>query len=322
MIPRLSLPTATTATTRLFPLKLPAALIYPFIETKHNGAQSCLEQKAGQSTCCLLSVRAASSGFNHTLKRPRTPIHPLCKRHFSSLDEQVKYIPPSNDTWQTNQEDDSKNATSVPMETSTVASQRREDGGPTDFFISHITRGGTPCDPAPAPFQLADFGEESLYTLVLLRHGESEWNKLNQYTGWVDVNLTAEGKKEARAAGRLLYENGIEIDHAFSSVLRRASFSCNMALNTAQQHWVPVTKTWRLNERHYGALQGYNKDTAFRELGIDQELVMQMRRSYDVRPPTMQDDHPYWHGNDRRCVLGALLCYKQRRACHLNFGVV
>jgi 2,3-bisphosphoglycerate-dependent phosphoglycerate mutase len=105
---------------------------------------------------------------------------------------------------------------------------------------------------------------------------------------------------EARAAGRLLYENGIELDHAFTSVLKRASFSTNMALNMANQHWVPVTKSWRLNERHYGALQGYNKDTAYKDLGIDQELVMQMRRSYDTRPPRMDDDHPFWHGNDRR----------------------
>ena len=160
--------------------------------------------------------------------------------------------------------------------------------------------GGTPCDPSPPPFQLSAYGEESLYTLVLLRHGESEWNAQNRYTGWCDVELTPKGEMEARTAGRLLHENGIELDHAFTSVLRRASFSCNMALNTAKQHWVPVTKTWRLSERHYGALQGYNKDTAWKELGLDQELVMQMRRSYDVPPPRMEDDHPFWHGNDRR----------------------
>jgi 2,3-bisphosphoglycerate-dependent phosphoglycerate mutase len=147
---------------------------------------------------------------------------------------------------------------------------------------------------------LSSYGEESLYTLVLLRHGESEWNAQNRYTGWCDVDLTDKGKMEARTAGRLLYENGIELDHAFTSVLKRASFSCNMALNTAKQHWVPVTKTWRLSERHYGSLQGYNKDTAWEELGLDQELVMQMRRSYDVPPPRMEDDHPFWHGNDRR----------------------
>jgi hypothetical protein len=160
--------------------------------------------------------------------------------------------------------------------------------------------GGTPCDPSPPPFELSAYGEESLYTLVLLRHGESEWNAQNRYTGWCDVDLTDQGVMEARTAGRLLHDNGIELDHAFTSVLKRASFSCNMALNTAKQHWVPVTKTWRLSERHYGALQGYNKDTAFEELNLDQELVMQMRRSYHVAPPRMEDDHPFWHGNDRR----------------------
>ena len=102
----------------------------------------------------------------------------------------------------------------------------------------HLIKGGTPCDPAPPPYRLAEYGEESLYTLVLLRHGESEWNAQNRYTGWCDVNLTKKGEMEARTAGRLLYENGIEIDHAFTSVLKRASFSCNMALNMAKQHWV------------------------------------------------------------------------------------
>ena len=148
---------------------------------------------------------------------------------------------------------------------SAAASKLRKDGTepstasttnnsvkPSDSMVNRIISGGTPCDPAPPPFRLADFGEESLYTLVLLRHGESEWNKLNRYTGWCDVELTKKGEKEARDAGRLLHEYGIEIDHAFTSVLKRASFSCNMALNTAKQHWVPVTKTWRLNERHYG----------------------------------------------------------------------
>lgn len=171
---------------------------------------------------------------------------------------------------------------------------------PSSHTPTHFVKGGTPCDPACPPFHLADHGEDSLYTLILLRHGESEWNSQNRYTGWCDVNLTKQGQREARTAGRLLYENGIELDHAFTSVLKRASFSTNMALNMAYQHWVPVTKTWRLNERHYGALQGYNKDTAYKELGIDQELVMQMRRSYDTRPPRMDDDHPFWHGNDRR----------------------
>ena len=120
----------------------------------------------------------------------------------------------------------------------------------------HFFSGGMPCDPLGPAYHLAEYGEESLYTLILLRHGESEWNNQNRYTGWCDVNLTDAGRHEARTAGRLLYENGIEIDQAFTSVLKRASFSCNMALNAAEQHWVPITKTWRLNERHYGALQG------------------------------------------------------------------
>mmetsp|Transcript_10857 Transcript_10857/g.23911 ORF Transcript_10857/g.23911 Transcript_10857/m.23911 type:complete len:392 (-) Transcript_10857:11-1186(-) len=171
---------------------------------------------------------------------------------------------------------------------------------------THLIQGGTPCDapsllsPNSPPYTLATYGEESVYTLILLRHGESEWNSQNRYTGWCDVSLTKRGEMEARSAGRLLYENGIEIDHAFTSVLRRASFTCNMCLNMAKQHWVPITKTWRLNERHYGALQGYNKDTAYDDLNIDQELVMEMRRSYATPPPRMEDDHPYWHGNDRR----------------------
>ena len=134
-----------------------------------------------------------------------------------------------------------------------MKSASKDKNNNQDSMISHIISGGTPLDPAPAPFELANFGEDSVYTLVLLRHGESEWNKLNQYTGWCDVALTSKGEQEARAAGRLLFENGIEIDQAFTSVLKRASFSCNMALNTANQHWVPVTKSWRLNERHYGA---------------------------------------------------------------------
>ena len=100
---------------------------------------------------------------------------------------------------------------------------------------THLIQGGTPCDPKPPPYRLADYGEESVYTLILLRHGESEWNSQNRYTGWCDVNLTKRGESEARAAGRLLYENGIEIDHAFTSVLKRASFTTNMCLNMARQ---------------------------------------------------------------------------------------
>jgi len=191
--------------------------------------------------------------------------------------------------------------TKITSETNHTANQSNINGlSIPSHSATHFIRGGTPCDPAPPPFRLALYGNDSLYTLVLLRHGESEWNSKNLYTGWCDVNLTKNGELEARAAGRLLKENDIQLDHAFTSVLKRAVFTTNMALNMAGQHWVPVTKSWRLNERHYGALQGYNKDTAYQELGIDQELVMEMRRSYDTRPPRMMDNHPYWHGQDRR----------------------
>ena len=164
--------------------------------------------------------------------------------------------------------------------------------------VLHFLRGGTPNDPAPPPFHLTDIGEESLYTLVLLRHGESEWNTENRYTGWHDVNLAKQGEKEATEAGKFLVDSGIELDQVFTSLLKRAVNSAEIVLSSASQHWVPVTKTWRLNERHYGALTGYKKDTAWKELNLDQELVVQMRRSYDIRPPRMDNDHPFWHGND------------------------
>jgi len=166
--------------------------------------------------------------------------------------------------------------------------------------ISHLVKGGVPCDPAPPAFNLTEFGEGSVYTLILLRHGESEWNSQNRYTGWCDVNLTARGENEARDAGRLLQDHNIEIDHCFTSVLKRASHTTHIALDKASQHWVPITKSWRLNERHYGSLQGYNKDTAYKELNLDQELVMQMRRSYGRQPPMMEDSHVHWHGSERR----------------------
>ncbi|GMH73980.1 hypothetical protein TrST_g6645 [Triparma strigata] len=137
-------------------------------------------------------------------------------------------------------------------------------------------------------------------TLILLRHGESVWNSQNLYTGWCDVPLTPLGEVEARTAGRLLDDNGFAFDVCHTSVLKRASFTANMALNMANQHYVNVRKTWALNERHYGRLQGYNKDEAYHELGIDRELLMRMRRTWNTAPPAMEDDHPYWHGNDRR----------------------
>jgi 2,3-bisphosphoglycerate-dependent phosphoglycerate mutase len=101
---------------------------------------------------------------------------------------------------------------------------------------THLIQGGTPYDQNVGPeYRLADYGESSVYTLILLRHGESEWNQQNRYTGWVDVNLTKQGEKEAHAAGRLLAENGIEVDHAFTSVLKRASYTLEKCLAVAGQ---------------------------------------------------------------------------------------
>jgi hypothetical protein len=165
-------------------------------------------------------------------------------------------------------------ATKSPASSSSPTSSQKQQN-----TIVHVVKGGLPCDTHIPQFQLSNYGKEALYTLVLLRHGESEWNLQNKFTGWCDVPLTDRGRQEAHDAGRLLRQNSIEVDLAFTSFLQRAIFTTNMALNTSKQHWVPVTKTWRLNERHYGALQGYNKDTAFNELALDEELVMEMRRS-------------------------------------------
>jgi 2,3-bisphosphoglycerate-dependent phosphoglycerate mutase len=220
-----------------------------------------------------------------------TVVNPLAA---AAKRQRRRVSPGSSIRWQQQQPQQTK----IPSES--AESSATQQPQPPQHPAHHFLSGGMPCDPAGPPYHLADYGEGSLYTLVLLRHGESEWNRQNRYTGWCDVDLTDAGRDEARTAGRLLFENNIELDQAFTSVLKRAAHSCNMALSAAHQHWVPVTKSWRINERHYGALQGHSKDTAHLELGLDQELVMQMRRSYGVRPPLMTDDHPHWHGTDRR----------------------
>jgi len=122
-------------------------------------------------------------------------------------------------------------------------------------------------------------------TLILLRHGESEWNAKNLFTGWVDVDLTAAGEAEARRAGELLREHGLLPDVVHTSVLRRAIRSAEIALNEVERHWIPVTRSWRLNERHYGALQGLDKAETAAKYGERQ--VMLWRRSYDVPPPAL-----------------------------------
>lgn len=124
------------------------------------------------------------------------------------------------------------------------------------------------------------------YTLVLLRHGESEWNAKNLFTGWVDVALSEKGIEEARRGGTLLAEAGIAPDVVHTSLLRRAIMTANFALDNADRHWIPVKRSWRLNERHYGALQGKDKKQIREEYG--EEQFMLWRRSYDVPPPEIE----------------------------------
>ncbi len=135
-------------------------------------------------------------------------------------------------------------------------------------------------------------------TLVLLRHGESQWNLENRFTGWVDVNLTAKGEQQATRGGELIKAEGIEIDMAFTSVLTRAIRTCNLALEAAGQSFVPVIKDWRLNERHYGGLTGLDKAETAAKHGEGQVRIW--RRSYDVPPPPLGADSPYDFKGDRR----------------------
>jgi 2,3-bisphosphoglycerate-dependent phosphoglycerate mutase len=135
-------------------------------------------------------------------------------------------------------------------------------------------------------------------TLVLLRHGESTWNKENRFTGWTDVDLSEKGVEEARAAGRLLTREGFEFDVAFTSVLKRAIRTLNLALEQMDRLWLPVEKDWRLNERHYGALQGLNKAETAAKFGEAQ--VLAWRRSYDTPPPALEPSDPRHAGSDPR----------------------
>ena len=125
-------------------------------------------------------------------------------------------------------------------------------------------------------------------TLVLLRHGESEWNAKNLFTGWVDVDLNDKGRREAVHGGELLRDAGLLPDVVHTSLLRRAITTANLALDVADRHWIPVKRSWRLNERHYGALQGKDKAATLAEYG--EEQFMLWRRSYDTPPPPIDDD--------------------------------
>jgi 2,3-bisphosphoglycerate-dependent phosphoglycerate mutase len=134
--------------------------------------------------------------------------------------------------------------------------------------------------------------------LVLLRHGESAWNKENRFTGWTDVDLTEQGVAEAKSAGRVLKENGFVFDVAHTSVLKRAIRTLWIVLDEMDLMWIPVHRSWRLNERHYGALQGLNKAETAAKFGDAQVLIW--RRSYDVPPPPLQPSDPRHPGSDPR----------------------
>lgn len=136
------------------------------------------------------------------------------------------------------------------------------------------------------------------YTLILLRHGQSEWNKSNQFTGWVDVRLTDQGKAEAARGGELLAEAGLLPDVVHTSLLSRAIQTANIALDSADRLWIPVKRSWRLNERHYGDLQGKDKAQTLEEYG--EEQFMLWRRSFDVPPPPLPDDSEFSQAHDPR----------------------
>ncbi|RST29467.1 2,3-diphosphoglycerate-dependent phosphoglycerate mutase [Sphingomonas ginkgonis] len=135
-------------------------------------------------------------------------------------------------------------------------------------------------------------------TLVLLRHGQSQWNLENRFTGWWDVDLTPAGEAEARAAGRLLAEKGFDFDRCFTSFQRRAIRTLHLALEEMNRLWLPETKDWRLNERHYGGLTGLNKQEMIDKVGEAQVKIW--RRSFDIPPPELADDSPYALVGDRR----------------------
>jgi 2,3-bisphosphoglycerate-dependent phosphoglycerate mutase len=141
----------------------------------------------------------------------------------------------------------------------------------------------------------------SVHQLVLLRHGQSQWNLENRFTGWTDVDLSEQGEDEARAAAQRLREQGFAFDIAYTSVLRRAIRTLWIVLDGLDRMWIPVVHSWRLNERHYGALQGLNKQETALRFGAEQ--VHLWRRSYSTRPPALTTDDERWSGHDPRYHL-------------------
>ncbi|MGC2237347.1 MAG: 2,3-diphosphoglycerate-dependent phosphoglycerate mutase [Pyrinomonadaceae bacterium] len=141
-----------------------------------------------------------------------------------------------------------------------------------------------------------------MHKLVLIRHGESEWNKENRFTGWKDVDLSEKGKAEAREAGKLLKAEGFTFDEAYTSVLKRAIRTLWIVLDEMDLMWIPETKSWLLNERHYGALQGLNKAETAAEYG--EEKVLIWRRSFDIPPDALEETDERWLGKDPRyCAI-------------------
>ena len=146
----------------------------------------------------------------------------------------------------------------------------------------------------------------SNFELILLRHGESEWNAKNLFTGWVDVRLSATGEAEAARGGKLLAERGLLPDVVHTSLLRRAIHTSQLALDSCDRHWIPVRRSWRLNERHYGALQGKDKKETLAKYGEEQFKLW--RRSYDVPPPPIEANDRYSQAGDARYAdLGAAM---------------
>jgi 2,3-bisphosphoglycerate-dependent phosphoglycerate mutase len=152
------------------------------------------------------------------------------------------------------------------------------------------------------------------FSIVLLRHGQSQWNLENRFTGWFDVDLTEQGRREAKAAGELLKSKGFQFDRAYTSVLKRAIRTLWITLDGLDQMWIPVHNDWRLNERHYGALTGLNKSETAAKYG--EEQVLKWRRSYDVAPAPLTPESDYWPAKDPRysglnpALLPATECLK------------
>ena len=137
-----------------------------------------------------------------------------------------------------------------------------------------------------------------MYKVILLRHGESSWNKENRFTGWTDVDLSEKGKEEAKKAGQILKKEGFHFDIAYTSVLKRAIRTLWIVLDEMDLMWIPVIRNWRLNERHYGALQGLNKAETAKKFGDDQVKIW--RRSYDIQPPALEKNDERFPGKDPR----------------------